>query len=84
MILTKERIFYPDSFGKEYFQLKNETIFESKLLESLLADFVFQHITFRSFCEAYNYKYANKDLYRFKLQYKRIAEVFFAWRLAKY
>jgi hypothetical protein len=81
---TNERIFYSNSGSAEYFHLTNETIFESKMLESLLADFVFQHVTFRSFCEAYNYKYANKHFERFKLIYKRVAEIFLAWRLAKY
>jgi hypothetical protein len=81
---TNERIFYSNSGNAEYFHLTNETICESKMLESLLADFVFQHVTFRGFCEAYNYKYANKHLERFKLIYKRVTEIFLAWRLAKY
>ncbi len=49
-----------------------------------LSDFVFQHVTFRGYCEAYNFKYANKHLERFKLIYKRVTEIFLAWRLAKY
>ena len=64
--------------------MKNETIFERKLLDSLLADFIFQHVTFKSFCESYNFKYANLSYERHKLQYKRVIDIFLAWRLSKY
>ena len=80
---TGAKQFYETAHEADYFQITSETIIEKKLLEALCASFFFQHSTFRSFSEAYNYRFAISTE-RSKLNYKRLCDIFYGWQLVKY
>jgi hypothetical protein len=76
--------YYENSHLEKYFQITTETIFETSLLQAINASFFFQHCSFRNFSETYNYRYAHSANERFKLNYKRLCEVFYTWHLVKF
>ena len=81
---SNEKLFYEDAHELVYFQVSKETIVERNLLQALKSSFFFQHCTFRNFCEGYNYRYANASEERFKLNYKRLCDIFYTWNMVKY
>ena len=76
--------FYVDAHTYDYFHFTNETIFETKLLNNLMADTLFKQSSFRSFAETYNFLYSIKVTDRFRLNAKRLADAFYCYHISKY
>jgi hypothetical protein len=81
---NKKKHFYRDAHKSKYFQYTNETIFETDVFKNLIAAILFNHASFRGFTQAYNYRYANTDFSRVKLNAKRLTDVFYAYELNRY
>jgi len=81
---TKLRKFYDHCLSSKYFQFTTETLVETRLLDSLLADIMFKQSSFRAFCDSYNFMHANPSQKRYYLNGKRIADIFYAYEILKF
>lgn len=68
----------------KYFQSSNESLFSKRLLSSLMADIMFKQASFRGFCDSYKYLNAKDVEIRFKLNMKRLIEVFYCFEIIKF
>jgi len=80
---TEVKTFYKITKPK-YFHYTNESIFETKLLDNLLADIMFKHTSFKGFTAAYNFINAPKIRDRFYLIPSRLTENFYVFHINKY
>ncbi len=62
----------------------NETIFETKLINTFLADLIFKQCSFKAFSEAYNFHHSSVLFERALMNAKRLSEAFFAFEIVKY
>jgi hypothetical protein len=81
---SNKKIFFKDALTFPYFHYTNETILETIMLESVLADFMYKHCGFRAFTDAYNSLYAVNCDNRFKLNRLRLADIFYCYELVKF
>jgi len=51
------------------------------MIKDLIADILFLHASFRGFSQSYNYRHSLKQNVRDKLNYKRLADVYYAFHL---
>ena len=69
----------------KYFHYSNETIFEIKLLKSLMADIMFKQTSIRGFTDANNYLNSNSNEdRRCRLTTQRLTDIFHCYELVKY
>jgi hypothetical protein len=78
------KYFLPKAHIGKYFHVTNETIFETDLLKSLMADLLFKHTSFRGFADAYNFLYANDYNKRQLLNRIRLTDAFYASEIVKF
>ncbi|CAF1017018.1 unnamed protein product [Brachionus calyciflorus] len=84
-----KRFFYPNVLKEKFISFSNETIVEIKLLFKLTCDIIFNHSSFKSFTNSFNY-FHNYDRAlinkRQNLEEKRLTETWFYYRfiLGKY
>ena len=81
---TKQKQFYDNAFSRKYFQLSNETVFETVLLGQLHSSILIQASSFRSFAASYNYTRGYYLKERSQLNYKRLVEIYYSWQLCRY
>jgi len=81
---SKKKHIFRDAYKKKYIQYSNETNFETGVFKNLIASILFNHASFRGFAQAYNYRHANIDFTRTKLNAKRLTDVFYTYELNKY
>ena len=80
---TDIKTFYP-YLKNDYYQITTESIFDMRLLRSLLTDIIFKHCSFKGFTAAYNYLYAQSQQDRYKLCSNRLTEAFFTYHANKF
>jgi len=80
----KNKKYFHNAHTHQYFQYTTETIFENKLMISLLADIIFKHTSFRAFADTYNYLNISQLPFRFLLNAKRLADAFFCYELCRF
>ena len=81
---NKRKHFYPSADIQEYFHFSNETFFESALMASLMADIFFKHSSFKAYANSYNFQFIDLAFERFKMDYRRLIDFFYAYQLVKY
>ena len=57
---------------------------EVALLRALMADIYFKHSSFSAFSNSYNYQYQTKEFERDKLDYRRLIDIWFCFKLVEY
>jgi hypothetical protein len=80
----RTRTFFKNADNYKYFHISNETIFEQRLLNSLLSDILFKHSSFRSFSDSYNYQHSLAVKERFLMSPIRLADIFYSYELNKF
>ncbi len=76
--------YFDDALNSEFFHYSNETVFETKLIKTFLADVIFKQCSFKAFADAYNFQYTSIELQRSLLNPKRLSEIFFCHEILKY
>lgn len=79
-----KKYFYSDILESDFISFTNKTIFERKIFDTLTADIIYKHSTFKGFCGSYNSIYSNDKTLRNHLVEHRLRENWFYYHLLKY